>query len=458
MAMKTLDEEIRKALTAQERTVPEGYFDTLSARVFQRIEAELPQDRLEVEAMGPDMSTDNTKPGSAAPPPGAIGDGEEREEHSGLHDIKAMAKTTKQRISRRVSTQSDVEESLLASASSQSLSAIVLPEPGHDEPSYETDETGETDEDRAAVGASAVSARATASATARAPEARGGLPVWVYGAVGVVAVAAVVFFVMRGGGKKTEVAQNTAPVAADPSDLNAPPAPPVVQPGAVPSDDDKADPTGVGSETGDGVATAPIEAADGDPAATVEASADPAPEPERDGDRPARTRSASAKSTSAPSSSSTSSSSSTGSASKPAAPKPRPATKPAKTDDSKRSLEDLLDEASGGAVSNKDLEAAAPKVEDEKPAKTDLSRAEIQTGMKKILGRVSACYDKYKEPGTVMISVAIETSGAVASADATGKFKNTETGLCVSEAVKRATFESWEGKAKRFNYPFLLSD
>jgi hypothetical protein len=453
MAMKTLDDDIRHAFTALEQAVPEGYFDALPARIMER----LPHARLEVDPMGPVMSTESNEPGTSPPPQGATEDhredGEEREEHSGLHDIKAMAKTTKQRISRRVSTQSDVEESLLASASSQSLSAIVLPEPGQDEPSYESfDEADEAP------------AHAAATAAAATTESRGGLPIWVYGAVGAVAVAAVVFFVMRGGTKQTEVAQNDLPVAAGAADQAAPPAsapsadpaPAITPPVADPEDSDSDPTTTATGATG----------ADGDGSEGEASPRTGAEDRDDDADKPARTRASSdAKRTSsrpAASAPSTASSSSSSSTARAEAPKPTPKApaKPKKPDDGARSLDDLLDEASGGAVSNRDLDGAggpAP-AEPKAPVKTDLSRSEIQSGMKKVLGRVSACYDQYKEPGTVMVAVVIETSGEVSGADATGKFKNTETGLCVSEAVRRASFASWEGKPKRFNYPFLLSD
>lgn len=455
MAMKTLDDDIRHALTALEQAVPEGYFDALPARIMER----LPHARLEVDPMGPVMSTESNEPGTSPPPQGATEDqhdgGEEREEHSGLHDIKAMARTTKQRISRRVSTQSDVEESLLASASSQSLSAIVLPEPGKDEPSYESFDDADEGPARAASTAASIST-----------ESRGGLPIWVYGAVGAVAVAAVVFFIMRGGTKQTQVAQNDVPTAAGSGDRGTPPAsapgiepaPAVMPPAPPPAADPESSDTDPSAAAAEGDADA-IEGEDSPRAVAEDADGD--------ADRTARTRTSSgAKSTSSrpsaptPSAASSSSSSTTAKADAPKPAKAPESAKPKKPDDGKRSLDDLLDEASGGAVSNRDLEGPggpAP-AEPKAPVKTDLSRSEIQSGMKKVLGRVSACYDKYKEPGTVMVAVVIETSGEVSAADATGKFKNTETGLCVSEAVRRAAFSSWEGKPKRFNYPFLLSN
>ena len=87
----------------------------------------------------------------------------------------------------------------------------------------------------------------------------------------------------------------------------------------------------------------------------------------------------------------------------------------------------------------------------------NISREDISSGMSKVLGRVQGCYDQHKESGTVMIAVTIDPGGSIASASATGKFAGTPTGTCVAEAVKKAKFPPWDGKAKKINYPFLLS-
>lgn len=421
--MKTLDDDIRDAFAALDGTTPAGYFDTLASRVDQR---------LEVEAMGPEMMSTRNE-GNDRPPQG--GDVETRDENSGLHDIKQMATSTKKRISRRHSTQSDAEESLLNSASSASLSAIVLPEPGKDEEHYESEE-------RPAV---AVAARSSSSSD----KGRTGMPVWIYGAVVAAAAAAgLVFYLTRGGGKDdgarlaaAEQAPETAPVATG----AAPPAAPT----AAPIEDD---PAPAAADDLDSAETDDDPA--GEAAATAEGDADGEPAVVAKNDPPAKSTPSRTVARSARKSSS--SGSDKGAASK-AAKADKPAKAPAKpAADGKRSLDDLLDEAAGGAKSNKDIEADKP-AEPKVAAKTELTKSEIQSGMREIRGRVGACHDKFKESGNVMVKVEISPNGSVTSAKATGKFANTETGLCVAQAVEKATFPAWEGKPKRFSYPFLLS-
>jgi hypothetical protein len=91
----------------------------------------------------------------------------------------------------------------------------------------------------------------------------------------------------------------------------------------------------------------------------------------------------------------------------------------------------------------------------QKPAEK-LSPVAIKQGMEAIGGRVQACYEKYQVPGMVMVRVKISTDGTVASADATGKFENTETGTCVAHAVQGAIFPQFEGGAITIKYPFSL--
>src|SRR5678815_5645664 len=108
----SLEDDIRKALTALDGTVPDGYFDELEGRIQQRLE----EAAMDVES---DMTSDG-KNGDPPPP-------KKKEENTGLHDIKAMAQSAKRRVSRRISTQSEAEEQLLSS--SGSMRQVVLPDP-----------------------------------------------------------------------------------------------------------------------------------------------------------------------------------------------------------------------------------------------------------------------------------------------------------------------------------------
>ncbi len=446
--VRKLDDDIRDACAALDRAVPDDYFDTLGGR----IEARLDSADLEGEAMGPNMTTDGGKKNDMPPPAGQPA--AKREENTGLHDIKAMATSTKKRISRRMSTESDHEESLLASASSASLAAVVLPEPGKDKEHY-ADEGSVTPR---AAAASAV------GLTAAETERSSGMPLWIYGVAGAaVAAAAIIFFVVRSGHEKTtEVAQSeaatgTAAAAPQPEETpaTAPTASSIPEPAADQAGDKDVAPPAEdpnGSETPADQGSS----ADTDLQASNAATPPPAaPVPAKQDN--AERRSSRSRHSSSHASSSSSSKSSASRAAAPRATSHTSKSKP-KSSDGKRSLDDLLNEASGGAVANSDVAAADKPAEAKKaPSKTELSRSDITTGMRKISGRVSACYGKFQEAGTVMVKVTIAADGHVSSASATGKFKNTETGLCVSQAVEKAKFPAWDGKDRHINYPFLLS-
>jgi len=88
--------------------------------------------------------------------------------------------------------------------------------------------------------------------------------------------------------------------------------------------------------------------------------------------------------------------------------------------------------------------------------KDRLEPGDIQKGMRGIKGKVQACYDQYKVPGMVQVSVTIAPSGKVTSATVTGKFAGTPTGSCVAGAVKSAQFDRFKGAPLTITYPFVL--
>lgn len=428
--------------------MPDDYFESLGGR----IEARLDSADLEGEAMGPNMTTDGGKKNDMPLPGGrpASSPPREKEENTGLHDIKAMATSTKKRISRRMTTESDHEESLLASASSASLAAVVLPEPGKDKEHY------------ADEGSAPRAAAAGTAGLAAADAERSGMPLWIYGVAGAaVAAAAIIFFVVRSGhGNQTEVAQSEAATGTaeatiqQPEEMPAPTAASIPQPSAAGTGDQDLAPPAEDSNGAEAAADQGS-SADTDVEAT-NAATPPAPPP-----TPAKQdKKAERRSSRSHHATRRSSASSSSSRRAPRAPAARSASHTRKSTHKggKRSLDDLLNEASGGAVANKDVAAPADKpAEAKKPNKTELSRSDITTGMRKVSARVSACYDKFQQAGTVMVKVSISSDGHVESASATGKFKNTDTGLCVSRAVERAKFPAWDGKIQHINYPFLLS-
>lgn len=83
-----------------------------------------------------------------------------------------------------------------------------------------------------------------------------------------------------------------------------------------------------------------------------------------------------------------------------------------------------------------------------------LSRTDIQSGMSSVRGRVMACNDEYKVPGTVIAKITISGSGEVSSAKVEGKFSGTPSGSCVERAVRNARFKKWKGPSVVVTYPF----
>jgi hypothetical protein len=135
-----------------------------------------------------------------------------------------------------------------------------------------------------------------------------------------------------------------------------------------------------------------------------------------------------------------------------AAPAPEPAAPKA----AKGSLDDLLDSALTGKTKpakikpDEDLRKPAA----EPAASGALSKNAVVAGMNSVKGKISECYNQYKVPGMVMVTVVIGKNGKVANATATGKFAGTPSGTCVERAVKSAGFPPSDGLTTP--YPFIL--
>jgi hypothetical protein len=87
-----------------------------------------------------------------------------------------------------------------------------------------------------------------------------------------------------------------------------------------------------------------------------------------------------------------------------------------------------------------------------------LEPGDIQRGMAKIRDKVASCYRQFNVPGMVNVTLAINPSGRVSTAQVTGKFSGTPTGSCIERAVRSAIFPRFSGPAMTgIDYPFLLS-
>ena len=138
-----------------------------------------------------------------------------------------------------------------------------------------------------------------------------------------------------------------------------------------------------------------------------------------------------------------------------AAAKPARASKPKRAGGGGNDLDSLIDGVIGA---EKKVAKAAPRPT-AAPA-SDLPQMlnmnQIRTGMRKIRGRIQACYDKFQIEGKATVRLTIKKNGAVSAAKVKGKFFGTDTGTCVAAAVKKARFPKFGGKDMTITYPFLL--
>jgi hypothetical protein len=445
-----LDDVLRRAMKTLDDQVPSGYFEGLPTRTLARLEDST------MQTTGTTGSDRSQVQAANVPPP--MTTTKERDEDSGLHDIRSLASSTKLRLSSRRSTQSPVirEDDVLAS-SSAGWKAVALPEPAKMVSLPELAELPTKAEiealDKAAQKKVAKVAKApkaekavvaAAPAVATVTEAvapavdtpsmpnigsriaaqnqtggRGKMIALV--GVGLAAAAGVtIFFAMNNkSDTKTELAYESKASAP----LPAMTARQLPAPSAVPAADTAA--------TG-GVAA---------PAAIVETPK--ADEPE---DKPAvktadkapkeKVHKVEIRDT----------------VNKDPKPTDKPVVAPVEVkkgggDDNEPSFDALLKEA-GVSDAKKD---AKPALE-----KKSLSGGDIKTGMSSVAGKAASCYAGTQ--GTAAVKLTVAPSGQVQKVTVTGVFAGTPVAACVQNAVKSATFPAWDGGPQTINYSYLLSE
>ena len=87
---------------------------------------------------------------------------------------------------------------------------------------------------------------------------------------------------------------------------------------------------------------------------------------------------------------------------------------------------------------------------------TQLTQSQVKSGIGSIQSRVDGCFDRYKVPGVATITFIIGNEGRVQSAVVQGEFTGKPTGICVSLAVRAATFGKFTGAPMSVTYPFNL--
>lgn len=371
-------------------------------------------------SMSTSGSEDSAKERTAAA--GGVG---ERNEVSGLHDIRALAANTITRHNEKVAQDiGEVADALLASTSPATLGQVVLPVPGKEvSQAVVAASVSKAVDPKLAVAAAAVSAT---------PQSSGWARTMVIALAVLIAGGAVAFVMYNKNKQQAEVAAVTTPEA------------PLTAAGATP--------TSVEPVAAPLTPPADTEVKPADPA--VVAMADPAkPEPKAEKDvAPAAPREVAKVDPKAKDAKPEEKGKEMVAAITPVETKPAD-TKPAEPPKAEEKPKDAIEQLLGAAP--EDNTAKETKAAEDLP--TELADAEVKKGMGGIKARVQDCYARYKVPGMVKVKTTIEPDGGVSSAVAVDdKFANTETGQCVADAVQLAKFKKWSGAQRVVTYPFVL--
>ncbi len=423
-----LDDLIRRAMKTLDSQVPSGYFEALPKQTLARLEG----------SMQTTGSTESEQ-ASGVPPVN---------EDSGLHDIRNLAQSTKQRLSsKRISTSPvATDEEILAASSAGWKAAVALPEPAKMVSLPSIDELPSKQEVRAkekaaekaaAAGAApAVEVRQPFSQFARptAPKkSKGG----VFAIVGVMAAAAagvgIYFYTQNQSapatGKASERAETVAiaqtpPPAPAPTAAPAPaPAPPTVQPIEEAPPAQAAEPAKDDNAAADKIAAPPTK---------------PTPPSKHVMTKGGKAKAEVQKTET-----------------KVEETKPTPPPDNAKTgkktagkgDEQDPDFDQLLKEA--GVDQTK-------KVQKPVLAKKELSSDDFKKGMAAIAAKAQACYKGTQ--GTVTFKVNVAPTGRISKVTVTGAFAGKPEGECVQGAVQGASFPAWDGAPQSFTYSYLLAE
>jgi len=413
-----LDAQLRGAMKVLDGEVPSGYFEARPSEVLSHLEA---------QSMDPTPTPTprtNDLPVTAA-----------REEDSGLHDIKSLAQSTKQRLSKKITVPPVSDDDLLAS-SSAGWKAVALPEPAKmislpelaELPSKKAIKEQQKAEKKAAPVVSIADAPTPAAAVEKpvigahlATPPKSKTPLYAAIGVGLAAAAGGLIYVATRGGSETKpavVAKNDtpAPVAAAPTPPPTPTATPIEPPPAP--------------------AVAQVEA----PVAAPPPAVDTAPAATTGKKAPAKAKGPDVhkveitEKTAAP-------------ATKPAAAPTEKKVEKAAGKDGEPSFDDLLKEAGV-----KDQPKAQKPVLDKK----SLSGGDFKAGMAGITAKAQACYAGTQ--GTAAVKLTVGPDGHVAKVSVSGPFAGTPVAACVEAAVRGASFPAWDGGPQSFGYSFLLSE
>jgi len=468
-----LDQLIRAAMKTLDEQVPSGYFEALPNQTLARLEGSMQhgssgttdtRDASKVPPMTAAPNEPDTSPVARQP------EGEERED-SGLHDIRNLAQSTKQRLSGRKITSQPFADDVLAS-SSGSFKNIALPQPAkmvslptiEELPSKAEIAAAERAAKKAAkeakkaepvVAAAAPALEATIKAPGEAPVApsasmrqafslpsqqRKGSkgPLLAILGFGVAAAAGYVIFLQvnkdsakesssakaaTAAAEQADVAAGSAQtVTAQPIETTPPPAA-AAEPAPVEAPKDEAA-AGAAQLATDDMKDAEAKASDkkkpskatkGSPKTKVDKEE---PQPKKEEQK---------------------------------APDKNEKTKPVATKggetEGEPSFDALLKEA-GVSDQKKDTK---PKLD-----KKSLTGDDFKKAMGAVEGKAKDCYKGTQ--GTALVKLTVAPSGSINKITVTGDFAGKPEASCVQSAIKAATFPPWDGGPQTFTYAVLLSD
>lgn len=461
--MKTLDEQ-----------VPSGYFEALPNQTLARLEGSMQHGS---------SGTTETRDKVAPPPITASPVDQEvptpmvkpimdqdREEDSGLHDIRNLAQSTKQRLSKRSITSPPIPDDDVLAASSGSFKNIALPQPARMVSLPSMDELPS----KAEIAAAEKAAKKAAKEAKDSQKAKPAEPVAASApAVEVPAVAATVparsAFTLPSQQRKSSKGPLLAVVGLGLAaaaggvifmqvNKKSDSASPSVASEAA-TQDNTAMTTPVAGAAGAAAAAPAVAAPDPAPAApppAEEAKAEAPPveaqlatDDVKDAEDKADTKKRTAKPSKGGAKTKVEKEAPKVDEQKPvekAEPKKPVATKGGEAE-GEPSFDALLKEA---GVSDQKKEAK-PKLD-----KKSLTGDDFKKGMASVASKAKGCYKGTQ--GTAMVKLTVAPSGSISKLSVSGEFAGKPEGSCVESALKGASFPPWDGGPQSFTYSVLLSD
>jgi hypothetical protein len=113
-------------------------------------------------------------------------------------------------------------------------------------------------------------------------------------------------------------------------------------------------------------------------------------------------------------------------------------------------------ESGPGVVDKKTCGTSAADKAKPEVLPAELTKAQVVAGMKPAVVEAKKCQAKFGKSGDAKVKVVIGGDGTVHSVEQTGDFAGTETGQCIEDAIKTATFPKSKKQKTTVSYPIPL--